>query len=273
MSEKKITVMVTGLPGNMASLVTAAIHQQEDMELYFCGLAEEVGEANIELPTNRTIHLPLIPIVLHESYLLRHRGEINIIVDFTQPSATNKNAELYCKMGIPFVMGTTGGDRKALEQTVRKSENHAVIATNMASPVVLFQEMMKWAGITFPQVLAGYKLEITESHQATKKDVSGTAISLLPAFDQLGLPLEKEQITAVRKEDIQLLMGVPEEYLGGHGWHTYRITSPDGTVCLEFKHDINGRNVYVDGVLRAIRFLATHYQPGYIWSMSDVLKA
>ncbi|KAJ9554874.1 hypothetical protein OSB04_009488 [Centaurea solstitialis] len=34
-----------------------------------------------------------------------------IIVDFTVPNTGNDNAELYCKTGVPFVMGTTGGDR------------------------------------------------------------------------------------------------------------------------------------------------------------------
>ncbi|CAN6700013.1 unnamed protein product [Malus baccata var. baccata] len=29
-----------------------------------------------------------------------------IVVDFTVPSAVNNNAELYCKVGVPLVMGT-----------------------------------------------------------------------------------------------------------------------------------------------------------------------
>lgn len=272
MSERKVTVMVVGLPGNMALLVASAIYQQTDMELYFCGLAEEVGEANIELPANKTIHLSLIPVALHASYVLRHRKEIDIIVDFTQPSAINYNAKLYCDMGIPFVMGTTGGDRKALIETIGDSGNSAVVATNMASPVVVFQEMIRWASINFPQAFAGYDFQIFESHQSTKKDISGTAISMLPAFSQLGLLLEKEQIHLIRSEQHQIDMGVPKEHLGGHGWHTYCINSQDGTVWLEFKHNINGRNVYVDGVLRAIRFLKTHHQPGYAWTMADVLR-
>ncbi|MEI7424750.1 MAG: dihydrodipicolinate reductase C-terminal domain-containing protein [Candidatus Staskawiczbacteria bacterium] len=278
MSEGKITVMVAGLPGNMASLITSAIAQQEDMELYICGLAEESGEkfidiANcIDLSTKRTIHLPLIPIILHESFLLRHSKEIDIIVDFTQPTSVNHNAELYCKMGIPFVMGTTGGDRNALEETIRNSKISAVVATNMASPVIVFQEMIKWASKTFPQALAGYTIEIVESHQSAKKDISGTAISMLPAFNALGMPFAEGQIVPVRIKKDQLEMGVPEAHLNGHAWHTYRITSQDGTVCLEFKHNINGRNVYAGGVLKAIRFLSTAQKTGHVWSMADVLR-
>eukprot|EP00658_Telonema_sp_P-2_P006755 TRINITY_DN12549_c0_g1_i4.p2 TRINITY_DN12549_c0_g1~~TRINITY_DN12549_c0_g1_i4.p2 ORF type:complete len:159 (+),score=37.54 TRINITY_DN12549_c0_g1_i4:156-632(+) len=37
-----------------------------------------------------------------------------IAIDFTHPTAVNPNAEFYGKMGLPFIMGTTGGDRDAL---------------------------------------------------------------------------------------------------------------------------------------------------------------
>ncbi len=41
-----------------------------------------------------------------------------ITVDYTHPSAVNANAVFYARHHLPFVMGTTGGDRKALENTV-----------------------------------------------------------------------------------------------------------------------------------------------------------
>jgi len=37
-----------------------------------------------------------------------------IVVDYTVPMCVNANAELYIKHMIPFVMGTTGGDRDKL---------------------------------------------------------------------------------------------------------------------------------------------------------------
>ena len=41
--------------------------------------------------------------------------------------------------------------------------------------------------------------------------------------------------------------GVPEDALPGHAFHTYTLTSPDGTVELEFKHNVCGRAVYGEG--------------------------
>lgn len=50
------------------------------------------------------------------------------------------NGELYCKVGVPFVMGTTGGDRDLLYKTVEDSKNYAVISPQMGKQVIIFLE-------------------------------------------------------------------------------------------------------------------------------------
>lgn len=45
------------------------------------------------------------------------------------------NARFYCAAGLPFVMGTTGGDRAQLLEDVKASNNYAVIAPNMGKQV------------------------------------------------------------------------------------------------------------------------------------------
>ena len=112
----------------------------------------------------------------------------HISVDFTHPSAVNTNAEFYCQNDLPFVMGTTGGDREKLEETVRNSNIVAVIAPNMAKQIVAFQAMMQYAANTFPNAFNEYSLEITESHQKGKADTSGTAKAMVGYFNSLGIP-------------------------------------------------------------------------------------
>lgn len=46
------------------------------------------------------------------------------------------NAALYCKVGVPFVMGTTGGDRELLYKTVADSKVFAVISPQMGKQVL-----------------------------------------------------------------------------------------------------------------------------------------
>jgi 4-hydroxy-tetrahydrodipicolinate reductase len=197
-------------------------------------------------------------------------------VDFSLPPAVNGNAEFYCKHGLPFVMGTTGGDRQLLEDTVKASSISAVIAPNMAKQIVGFQAMMEYAAKIFPDLFKGYSLEIKESHQKEKADTSGTAKAMVRYFNSLGLPFAEEEITKERDPETQKnVLGIPEEYLSGHGWHTYSLDSKDKTVHFEFTHNVNGRDVYAMGTLDALIYLDKKIgqgSKGKVFSMIDVLK-
>jgi 4-hydroxy-tetrahydrodipicolinate reductase len=199
-----------------------------------------------------------------------------ITVDYTHPTAVNDNAEFYVRRRLPFVMGTTGGDRDHLESTVIASSIPAVIAPNMAKQIVGFQAMMEYAATTFPDLFKGYSLEIKESHQRGKADTSGTARAMIEAFNGLGIPFSAEDIQMERDPDIQeSLWGIPREYLVGHGWHTYTLNSADKTVRFSFSHNVNGRKVYADGTLDAAVYLSKKVAegaPGVVFTMIDVLK-
>ena len=51
------------------------------------------------------------------------------------------NAELYCKIGVPFVMGTTVQDRERLYKTVEDSKVYAVISPQMGKQVIFFNSL------------------------------------------------------------------------------------------------------------------------------------
>ena len=80
----------------------------------------------------------------------------------------------------------------------------------------------------------------------------------------------------IRDTEIQKRrLGVPDEYLSGHGWHTYTLVSGDQTVKFQFIHNVNGREVYASGTIDAVRFLACKVQEGIkgkVFSMIDVLR-
>ncbi|MBW1890513.1 MAG: dihydrodipicolinate reductase, partial [Deltaproteobacteria bacterium] len=199
-----------------------------------------------------------------------------ITVDYTHPSAVNDNAAFYCRHQLPFVMGTTGGDRSALENTVEKSQSAAVIAPNMAKQIVGFQAMMAWAANTFPDLFKGYSLSIRESHQQGKADTSGTARAMVGYFNNLGLVFSADDIQMERDPEIQAkTWGIPERYLDGHGWHTYTLDAEDQTVKFEFTHNISGREIYAQGTMDAIVYLDEKVRTGSrgrVFSMIDVLK-
>ncbi len=207
---------------------------------------------------------------------IKNRKQEFIAVDFTHPSAVNGNADFYCKHGLYFVMGTTGGDRQKLENTVLRSKISAVIAPNMAKQIVGFQAMMRYAAENFPGLFSGYRLEIRESHQKGKADTSGTARAMVAYFNKMGVAFTEDQIIKERDPRIQKsVWKIPESYLSGHAWHTYTLNSEDGTVSFSFTHNINGRDVYAQGTFDAVEFLfqkAKGDQKGRVYTMIDVLR-
>lgn len=271
-----IKVIVNGLPGNMAT--KAAEHVLRDSGLTLLPYALTGPEITADHTTVDTTKVTLIRPDHREAWIQDAKAEHGafICVDYTHPDAVNDNAAFYCRHKIPFVMGTTGGDRKQLNETVEQSDNAAVIAPNMAKQIVAFQAMMDYAAKTFPGVFKGYQLEIKESHQQGKADTSGTAKAMVNYFNALGIPFGKEQIIMERNPEAQKNQwGVPEAYLAGHGWHTYSLRSEDGTVYFQFTHNVNGRDIYARGTLDAVRYLAAKVAEGAkarVFTMIDVLK-
>ena len=271
-----IKVMVNGLPGNMASIVAGQIQKDERFNLIPYSLTgAEILESEYMLDT---VTLDLIRPDARSSkieQIIKSQAPF-LSVDYSHPSAVTSNAEFYCQNRLPFVMGTTGGDRKKLEQTVSSSSIPAVIAPNMAKQIVGFQAMMAYAADAFPDLFKGYELEIRESHQKGKADTSGTAKAMVAYFNKMGLPFSEEDIIKIRDPETQKLQwGVPDQYLGGHGWHTYVLVSNDQTVRFEFSHKVNGREVYASGTLDALIYLYDKVKAGakgQMFTMIDVLK-
>ncbi|CAN1224786.1 4-hydroxy-tetrahydrodipicolinate reductase 1, chloroplastic [Linum perenne] len=187
-----------------------------------------------------------------------------IVVDYTVPAAVNANADTYCKVGVPFVMGTTGGDRDVLYKTVEDSKVYAVISPQMGKQVVAFLDAMETMAERSPGAFSGYKLQVMESHQAGKVDVSGTAKAVISCFQKLGVSFDMDEVEMIRDPKQQSeMVGVPDEYLAGHAFHMYHLTSPDET------------SIYAEGTVDAIIFLAKKImskEDKRIYNMIDVLR-
>jgi len=271
-----IKVMVNGLPGNMSRVVAEHVTADSRFKLVPISLTgPEISE------TETTVSDKVLRLVRPDSRdemiaKVKRSAGLFISVDYTHPSAVNENALFYCKHNLPFVMGTTGGDRLQLEQSVKNSDTLAVIAPNMAKQIVGFQAMMDYAAKQFPALFQGYTLQIRESHQQGKADTSGTAKAMVKHFNALGVPFNEESIFKERDPDQQkTVWGIPNQVLRGHGWHTYTLISADKTVRFEFTHNVNGREIYARGTLDAVYYLNNKLREGAkakVYSMIDVLQ-
>jgi 4-hydroxy-tetrahydrodipicolinate reductase len=271
----RIKVMVNGLPGNMAANVAKHVSGDDRFELvHFSLTGPEITEKECNVSSQIRLVHPVERQELMDEIKKKEGGFISI--DYTHPSAVNANADFFCANSLPFVMGTTGGDRKKLSETVISSGICAVISPNMAKQIVGFQAMMEYAAKSFPDLFRGYSLTVKESHQKGKADTSGTARAIVGCFNRLGIPFTEQEISMERDPERQInVWGIPSEYLKGHGWHTYTLVSEDKTVKFEFSHNVNGRDIYAKGTLDAILFLDGKIKEGVrgkVFSMIDVLQ-
>ena len=200
-----------------------------------------------------------------------------VTIDFTHPSAIYNNLETYVKYNCDFVMGTTGGDQSKQKEIFDRGNIYAVIAPNMAKQIVAVQAALLAMAQRFPKSFEGYKLEVTESHQKTKADTSGTAKAIVSHLATLnGKDFNIDQINMLRDEKSQLAFNVPKDYIDGHAFHTYTLTSSDGTVQFQLQHNVCGRRVYAEGTADAVEFVSKvreQKQSKKLYNMIDVLEA
>lgn len=290
-----LVVMVNGIPGSMGLEVAAACLRR-GFELCPVALSgkssgpvtvrSEIGEGAGSSESAEVRLVPSGPGAEAELRAcidgLRAAGKQVVAIDYTHPSAVDGNGQLYLSLGLPFVMGTTGGDREGLAVSCQAAGLHSVIAANMCKQIVALQTCLEMMSQQFPGAFGGYALNVTESHQAHKADTSGTAKEMVKYFGALtGKPFPVEQIVKKRDRESQLAFGVPEAVLGGHAFHTYSLQSGDGTVGFEFSHNVQGRRTYAEGTVDAVEFLAKQIEASTaggaaegkrVFNMIDVLK-
>ncbi len=285
---KKIVVRVNGLSsdptqGKMARVLAKEVIKSADMQLCsncLIGPQEENGIITIDgfsvtgfKPEERNVIL---------------RGMMaDIDVDFTTPLSVKLNVDFYTERELPFLLGTTGGnkngcDERYIAKKVAESKINAVVAPNFSKEIVAFLESIKYWARTFPGSLKGYEIKIIESHPASKKDVSGTVMSMLPTFDKLGVSYSIEQVDRdkVRNEEGYRNLGIPEKYWNAHGWHFFSFRRKDDeSVLLEYTTKVIGRETYAYGAMDAIRFLHEKNKNafkssdvGHVYSMINVMK-
>jgi 4-hydroxy-tetrahydrodipicolinate reductase len=164
---------------------------------------------------------------------------VDMVIDFTTPSAVFENIEACIHAGKSIVVGTTGwyGDVARIRQMVEKSESGLLYAANFSIGVNLFFEIARSAGAALQHQYFG---QIFERHHTHKKDApSGTAIALQKVIrDASETELE---ITSFREGDVV-------------GMHELVLDSPNDTIYL--CHDAKSRRGFAEGAVRASEWLA-----------------
>jgi len=272
-------VMVNGLPGKMSSEVLKVVLER-GLDVVPYSLTAE-SQPDLLFRLQQINHCPSITLLKPTQRDSEIRKIVRdyprlIAVDYTHPDAVNSNALFYQTYQIPFVMGTTGGDREQLIQSTLQSNTYAVIAPNMGKQIVALQTMLDKMAQSFPHLFQNYRLQVTESHQQNKADTSGTAKEIIQSFIKMGAHFDvNTNLRMIRSpKEQQEELKIPTEYLSGHAFHTYRLTSPDNSVEIAFQHNVLGRNIYAQGTVDAVVFLwnkIQHKESKKLYNMMDVL--
>jgi 4-hydroxy-tetrahydrodipicolinate reductase len=281
--DANIYVMVNGMPGPMATAAAEACLRKglQLSPVAMTGPNVESSTITVVDPiTKRNANVRLISSTYMDEVIASLAGtraalgSCNIYaIDYTHPLAVNSNCKFYIQQNIPFVMGTTGGNRTELYYDVQHLDHNAdtapihpnfscVIAPNMGKQIVAMQAALSDLATKYPGAFAGYQLQVTESHQKTKADTSGTAKAVIDSIKRLTSDTEYtyDDIQMIRNDEASIQFGVPETVVQentGHAYHTYTLTSSDGTVQFQLQHNVIGRTIYAEGTADAVKFLAT----------------
>ena len=165
--------------------------------------------------------------------------DVQVVIDFTTPSAVLGNILACAKAGKNIVVGTTGwhGELARVRGAVEEAGTGLVYGSNFSVGVNLFFDVARASAAALTH---GYNGQIFERHHAQKKDApSGTAITLQKAIEQVsGVELE---ITSFREGDV---VGMHEVVLDSVGDRIY--------LC----HDAKSRRGFAEGAVRAAEWLA-----------------
>jgi 4-hydroxy-tetrahydrodipicolinate reductase len=195
----------------------------------------------------------------------------DVVVDFTNPSATIQHAQMAARTGCALVIGTTGFDNDQLNSLYRAAQRAPIVlAANMSLGINLLQQVVEEvARILDPD----WDIEIIEMHHRAKIDApSGTALALGEAAAR-GRGQNLRRISR-RSRDGQVGPRVKGEIgfaalRGGDvvGDHTV-IFAADGE-RVEITHRAASREIFARGAVKSVLWAAGK-KPG-LYSMRDVL--
>lgn len=184
----------------------------------------------------------------------------DVVIDFSSPEATMRNAVIFSKMRVNIVIATTGFSKLALKKLfvmTRKYHNGIVYAPNITLGVNVLMLLTNIAS----NILNNYDFQITEIHHKKKKDApSGTAF-------KIAKEIEKGLISSGRSVSDEDIPIAAVRAGGVVGKHEVMIIGEEDKI--EISHESFSRRAFGVGAIRAVKFV--HKKTGY-FEMNDVLN-
>ena len=263
-----VRIAVTGASGRMGRTLIEAIAKQDGLLL--AAAVERRGSASVGEDAGEVTGAGRYDVMIGDT-LDDVLGSVDVVIDFTTPSATQDHLQACADAGVAVVVGTTGmDDEQASALDLASTKIPVVWAPNFSVGVNLSLKLLRMAaGVLGDSV----DIEIIEMHHRDKVDApSGTALRMGEVIaETLGRDLDE---VAVHGRQGQT--GVrPREAIGFHALRggdvvgDHRVVFAADGERIEIAHQASSRMTFAAGAIRAARWVAGR-SPGR-FDMDDVL--
>ena len=182
-----------------------------------------------------------------------YQGPADVVIDFSNHTATAQVTEYCVQRGLPVVVATTGQTEEELALIDGAAKTVPVfLSANMSLGVALLADLAKKAAAVFPDA----DIEIIEKHHNQKLDVpSGTALLLARRIKEARPAAEFVIGRHENGKRTKAEIGIHSLRLGNEvGVHEIIIATGSETITL--KHEAENRSLFAQGALAAAAFIA-----------------
>jgi dihydrodipicolinate reductase len=168
--------------------------------------------------------------------------DVDVVVYVSQVSKQLQHAIKVCEVNdVPLLVLSTDVTED-LNKITKSCEVHLI--PNSSLEVMDYIAEVK----DFWSKNSDWPVTITEYHQSSKANISGTAIEIAK---QIHFPEHK--IVSLRDDDLaKQKFNIPNQYLNGYAVHQVEFTNPKTHEPTMFEIKILGRTTYVQGLLKII---------------------
>lgn len=266
--EQTINIGVIGAGGRMGRMLVEAV--KDNPQTILSAAIERQGSSLVGADAGEVAAIGRLDVQIVDD-LAAVINDIDVLIDFSLPDATEQNMQVCAENNVAMVIGTTGFNEQQEQVLVEASKKIAIVyAGNYSTGVNLSLKLLEMAAKAFG---TDADVEIIEAHHKHKIDApSGTAYMMAEAVAQARGQNLKDVVNYGREgqtgEREAGTIGI-HAIRGGEivGDHTVMFIA-DGEV-VEITHRARERMTFAAGAVRATTWIVQ--QPAGQYNMQDVL--
>ncbi|HPZ53429.1 MAG TPA: 4-hydroxy-tetrahydrodipicolinate reductase, partial [Clostridia bacterium] len=181
--------------------------------------------------------------------------DVDVIIDFTNPSLLIPLADFARDRKTPLVVATTGLSKQDMEYLQETAKTTSVLySANMSLGICLLKDLVKRAVLFLGE---GFDIEIIEKHHNQKLDApSGTALALADSINAV----DNNKYEYIYDRHSRKAKRSPREIgfssiRGGNIVGDHDVIFAGNNEIIEISHKALSRDIFADGALRAALFL------------------